>query len=91
MVTLKSFGAWSMNTSLLMGTDKMILRCTYHKAFKVQLPNKREWWSRFNLDIREAWSGIRMGKKNNEYAGAGLYKWGIASVLGSTPLYSMQK
>ena len=39
-----------MNTSVLMGTDKMILRCAYHKPFKVQLSNKHEWQNGFNLE-----------------------------------------
>jgi hypothetical protein len=77
MVILKSLGAWSMNASLLMGTDKMILRYAYHKAFKVQLPNEHEWQNRFNLDNKGGLVWYTDGSKTNEYIGAGWYKWGM--------------
>lgn len=50
MVTLKGLGIWSTNVSVLVGTDKMILRYAYHKPFKVQLSNKHEWQNGFNLE-----------------------------------------
>lgn len=48
---------------LLLGTDKMIPKYAYHKPFKVQLPNKHEQQTGFNLVNMEAWSGIQMGPK----------------------------
>jgi hypothetical protein len=53
-VTLKSLRTWEYEPILLRGTDKMILIYTYHKPFKVQLPNKHEQQNGFNSDNMEA-------------------------------------
>jgi len=76
MVTLKGLGIWSTNASVLMGTDKMILRYAYHKPFKVQLSNKHELQNGFNLENKGGLVWYMDGSKTNEYTGAGVCKWG---------------
>jgi len=72
MVTLKSRGMWSMNASLLMGTDNMILRYAHHKPFKVHISNKHEWQNGFNTENKGDLVWYMDGSKTNEFTCAGV-------------------
>jgi hypothetical protein len=57
-----------------MGTDKMILRYAYHKAFTVKFPNKYEWQNRFNPNSKGDLVWYMDRSKTNESTGAGVYE-----------------
>jgi hypothetical protein len=72
VVTLKISG----HGYYLMGTEKMIPRHAYHKSFKVQLPDNREWQNGFYPDNKGGLVWYTDGSKTNESTGAGVYRWG---------------
>jgi len=58
---------------------------TYHRPFKVHLPNKSKYQNRFDPDNK----GDLVWPEAKEGTGVGVYNWhskmDIASFLGSTP------
>jgi hypothetical protein len=76
---------------LLMGTDRMTPRYVFHKPFKIHLSSRHEWQNGFNPYNKGGLVWYTDGSKTNEGTGAGVYRWGSASVLGITHQYSRRK
>jgi ribonuclease HI len=58
------------------GTDKMILRHVYSKAFMVRFPDRSEWKDGFQPDRKGGLICYTYGSKTNKGTGAGVYGYG---------------
>jgi len=61
-----------------MGSDNMLLRFAYHKAFMVRFLESVNGRTGSSLTTKEAWSGIDRPKTNTG-TGAGIQRWGLRS------------
>jgi hypothetical protein len=64
-----------------MGTDKMIPRHVYGKAFTVRLPDRSEWNDRFHPDRKGRLIWYTDGSKTNKSTRAGVYGYGTRMKL----------
>jgi hypothetical protein len=65
---------------LQMGTDKMVPRNVYEKAFTIILRNRSEWKKGFKPDKKWGLIWYTNGSKTNKGTGAGVYCYGTSLI-----------